>query len=204
MDNRINGMNGISFQANLVTSLKGRHNIMDDVAKRFAEKTKRIPGTLNVERADKLIVGPKVHALEFDAGARYILSDGYENILGNNLKNKSDVTSAIVEKITNTFVNIFKALTCESKFQNKIDPLVKNIQETRQAMNLNLRIAAKLKDKDPVASELYTKLAEHNRARLTTLESELAVETQKFQDKASKIGKDDPNLDVWRIIVSES
>ena len=86
MDNRINSVN---FQANLVTSLKGRHNILEKVGQRFAEKTAGKEGSLNLARAGKEIVGTKVHALEFNVNdCGYIISDDYEKLLVNNIKNK--------------------------------------------------------------------------------------------------------------------
>ena len=45
-----NSINDVSFKAQMVIQLSGRHNIMSRVAKDFAKKTENIPGQLFIKR----------------------------------------------------------------------------------------------------------------------------------------------------------
>ena len=199
MDNRINSVN---FQANLVTSLKGRHNILEKVGQRFAEKTAGKEGSLNLARAGKEIVGTKVHALEFNVNdCGYIISDDYEKLLGNNIKNKEEITPNIVEKITDTFVNIFNALSSESKFNDKVKPIKENITSTSKAYKTNRRLANYYNFVGKDCAEVHETLAQSNNKRLDKLFNQYSKERSAFLKQANKIGKDDPFLDVWHILV---
>ncbi|MBE7702645.1 MAG: hypothetical protein E7Z89_01210 [Cyanobacteria bacterium SIG28] len=200
MDNRINPVN---FQANLVTSLKGRHNIMKNVGKRFAERTAGIEGSLSLTRAGKDIVGTDVHALEFNVNnVGYIVSEGYEKLLGNNIKTKEDVTPNVVEKITDTFVNIFYALSTEARFNEKIKPIKENITSTSRAYKTNRRLANYYNFAGKDCAKVHETLAESNNKRLDELFNQYTKERKSFLKQANKIGKNEPFLDTWHILIN--
>lgn len=197
-------VSNVGFKANMVTQLKGRHDIMTKVGQRFAEKTKHMKGELVINRAAKEIVSD-AHALEFDVnGASYIISEGIEDFLGNNIKSKKELTDGVVDRIATTFVNVFKALTAESKFEIKTANLQENIEETKKALLKNLSYATACEKRGNKASEMYKALAKQNRNRLNSLKSQYAKECDAFLSRANKIGAEDSHLDVWHVMMNET
>ena len=201
MDNNISGVN---FRANLVTKMKGRHDLLTKVGEEFSRQTRHLPGEMRLERADFIVGNKKV--LDFNVGGLSLLVTQSKNkpLLGNNLENKEDITPELVKDVTKVFVNIFKALSSEVKFTEGTDSLVKNIRSTKKALKNNQILAdytARKGNKE--ASAMYTKLAEHNSKRLAQLNAQYSKEKAIFLEKANEIGKDEPYLDTWHQMMNE-
>ena len=126
MDNRIN--NNISFQANLVTSIKGRSNIMEAVAKEFAKMTKDIPGDFNIQRVKDLGLTAKDHYLQFSYKTISFITDQFQNLLSQDYsKAGRKEAKAIAQKLE---ANL-RALAAEDKYNKDSERVLEKFNELR-------------------------------------------------------------------------
>ncbi len=196
-----NSVNNISFKAQLVTNLSGRHNIMSKVASDFAQKTSRIQGELCVKRGETLI-NPKTLVFTTEESA-YVISD-YAELMGNKFKNAKDITDDAVGKISDIFVNIFKALKFENKFVRKNQELIQNINRIRRVIERNEAKLNLLKQgNDQQAIKLLSGIIESNKSKLAKLESQYFPQKEHFLKQADKIAQDAPELKAWRSGVND-
>lgn len=194
-----------NFRGTLVTQLKGNHNILEKVSTRFNQKTEQLSGRLFLKPMDAFVTENNIQALEFVLGThQYIISDGADLLLGNDLKTKKDVSPVAVEKITDTFINIFKALSAEAKFTRKVTSLSKNIESAKKTIKENARKVQVLKDNNcEKVCSIYEKLLELNQRRLNKLNLEYNKAKNLFVNQAKKISENEPYLDSWFAMVSD-
>ena len=193
--------NNISFQAKLVTRMKGRHNILEKVGKEFEAKTKGHEGALSIYRNQKLYPNGVIFSL--DKKNEYILHD-VEELFGNNIKEPTGVTDEAVNNITKTFVNIYKALKVDSKFEELKSDYEDNLKSVKMAYAKNMKHFSELKEKGDIKnSKIYQFLADQNRKRFDTLNKEFTIIKNKYINNLEKMAKNEPYLEVWRDVITE-
>ncbi len=193
--------NNISFQAKLVTRMKGRHNILERVGKNFELKTNGREGSLYIYRNNNLYPGGVIFSI--DKSNEYILHDA-EELFGANIKDAAGVTEDVVNKITKTFVNIYKALKKDSRFEEIKKEYNNNFETVKNAYAKNMKALLKLKEKgDNKNAKIYEFLVEQNRKRFLSLEKDFNIIKSKYRNDLEKMAKNEPYLDVWRDVLAE-
>lgn len=193
--------NKISFKANIVTRMKGRHNVLESVAKNFEQKTKGKNGSLYIYRnkADY----PDAIVFSVDKKFEYIISD-YDELLGNNIADNNKVTKAYIDKITKTFINIFNALSINQKFNEIMSDYNDNINSVKKAFAKNkmlLKNANEIGDKNK--ADIYRFLAEQNQKRYLKLNELSNAEKEKYSKQLEEMASKEPYLEVWRDVMIE-
>ena len=180
-------INNISFQANLVTTMHGRNEIMKDVAKRFAEKTRNFEGTFEITRARGK--NPEAIIANYQEKKLVYLIRNYADLMGENLSNKSLES---VEDITNSYVGIFKTLLTRSVYEKTLKKLSKNKEKTVSAMRANESSLTKaiMRDKDASRS-MYLDMIEKNKAKISKIEKAIEEMKMRYSTMLNNIaGKD--------------
>ena len=196
-----NSINDVSFKAQMVTQLSGRHNIMSRVAKDFAKKTENIPGQLFIKRGARY---ENPGTIEISNGFSTYVMSKYDNLLGNNIKTSSEVTNDVVDKISDTFVHFFKALNIESKFEEKNKNIIKSIRSLKRVIKKyeSYEKSANDNNNDQMADRFKT-IANSYKSRLEKLEKNFAVKKNAFLREADKLNKKAPELKTWRQVVED-
>jgi len=196
-----NSINNISFKGQLVTKLAGRHNIMSKVAENFANKTRRSPGELTIKRGEHLV---SPNTIVFSNGNASLVISDYAKYMGNNLKKAEDVTESLVNKISETFTNIYKALKLENKFVNKNQELIKSINRLKRIIEQNeARLETLRQSNDQKAVNLLSAIIDSNKNKLAKLEAQYKPKKADFLDEADRLSRKDPELKPWRSVVEE-
>ena len=191
--------NNISFKANIVTKMKGRHNVLENVAKNFEQKTNGINGSLYIYRNKSDY--PDSIVFSIDKKTEYIVSN-YDELLGNNIPNKSKVTKAYINKVTKTFINIFKALSADQKYDEKISDYEDNIKSVQTAFFKNQKLLKFANEKGETSrAEIYRFLAEQNQKRYLKLKKMVNEEKEKYSKVVEKMANKEPYLEVWRDVI---
>mgnify|MGYP003299283517 CR=1 FL=1 len=111
--------------------MNGRHNITKKVVENFSKRTKKLPGELQVYRNNAEYPGAIVFNLDNKKG--YILSD-YADLFGANLKSPNEINHNLVNRITTTFINIYKALAADIKFDEYSSSMFEKIKSVRNLL----------------------------------------------------------------------
>ena len=124
--------------------------------------------------------------------------------MGNNLKNSSDVTGNVVNKISETFLIIFKALKLEDKFVKKNQELIKSISRLKRVIEKNENLLKILeKNNEQTAYKLTSAILDSNKRKLVSLESIYNPQKADFLDEADRLLKKDSILKDWRSVVED-
>lgn len=197
-----NSTGTVNFQGRLVTNLSGRHNIMYRVSENFAKKTEHISGELLVKRGARY-ENPGSIVLS-NGHSSYVISD-YDKLMGNNFKSPSDITEKVVNNISKTFVNFFKALNFETKFVEKNKNLVKSIRSLERTVakyEAHVKYAIQ-NNNDPLIIKRFTTVLDSYKNKLAKLKKEFAENKAIFIEGADKLTKKSPELETWRQVVGD-
>lgn len=195
-------INSVNFKGKLVTTMSGRHNIMSRVSENFAKKTEHISGELLVKRGSRY---ENPGSIVFSSGHSSCVVSDYNKLFGNNFKSPTEITDKVVDSITKTFVNFFKALNFEEKFVEKNKNLVKSIRSLRRtvAKYESCINYAKQHNHDPLIIKRFTIILNSYKNKLAKLEKDYAVYKASFLQGADKLTKKAPELETWRQVVGE-
>ena len=163
----------LSFQANIVTSLRGRNNIMQPIAEEFSKMTKNIDGELLLHRAESFIGPRKDHLLEFEVGKVNIITSQFEDMLSTPPEKADKKT---IKKIAREFVYLFKALRRQDKYIADSEKSVREYSSATASVN---RLTHLMKEARERGHHAYADV--------------LSVTIAKYQkqadDAAAKVGK---------------
>ena len=166
--NTINDTN-ISFRANFITKVKGRGNMMTEVAKNFAERTKSMSGTLELVRGGSEYPGAMIFRLKDGDGPIFSICN-YSGLLGQNSKKQ---TQKNISSVTTKFINIFKTLKAEEEYAKKIKPIEENLSCVEKELIANKRTLKSLKEKNDMKFiPIFESLVQGNTKRISQLNSE--------------------------------
>lgn len=183
-----NNINNISFQANLITKIKGRDNIMSKIASEFQFKTRNMPGTMELVRGGNQYPGAMILKLKKEPSPIYSIIN-YKSFLS---QTNEKVTSKDINKIAKRFSKIFKMLTLEDIFTRKIDAINLNLNQVHKALRKNSGILAAVKNN---GNEKYIKpyevLVKNNTNRIKTLNTEKELLKKQYIDNIEKIAGED-------------
>ena len=196
-----NSINNISFRAQLATKMNGRYGLLEQVGKKFAQKTKNIPGELKVHRYTS--EHPKAIIFSYE-NKSYVITD-YADLMGNNLTSKKEITSKLTDKIANRFANICRALKADIDYNDKTADLITNINSATRTLRINRLILNSLVNKgQEEAAEKFKKVIARNESRLAKLTAKLDIIKDSYKAKLGKMVEKEPKLEVWSEIVLES
>ena len=119
MDNSINS--NLSFQARLVTNLKGRNNIMKPVAEEFEKLTKKIPGEFHVER---YVDDYAKHYAELEYKSASMITSSLFDMISKESVNPKDVAKRLA--------NTLRAMMAEVSYNKKVEPVLDAIDKQEQ------------------------------------------------------------------------
>ena len=193
-------INSLSFRANLVTNMKGRHNIMKPVAERFAEMTKNKSGELVLSRDGLNYPGALVISLKNNS---YILHD-YADLLGNNFASASDIKSPVINRIAKTFARIFKALNADNEFSMSKEFYTEKIKYAYKELRNDKRFLTEARNAGDVKNaEAFEKLVANDKKRITALENDFTIIKEKYISQLEKMADKEPKLKVWRDVITD-
>ena len=191
--------NNITFKANIVTKMKGRHNVLVSVAKNFEQKTKGKNGSLYIYRNHK--ESPNAIIISLNNKKDYYLCS-YDELLGNNIIDEKHVTKAYIDKVTKTFVNIYKALSADIKFDEIKSNYETNIKSVKEAFYKNQKMLKKaLSNGDTDKINIYRFLTEQNQKRFLKLNVLYSKEKDEYSKSLNKMADKEPYLEVWRDVI---
>lgn len=194
--------NNISFKAKLVTKMNGRHNITKKVVENFSKRTKKLPGELQVYRNNAEYPGAIVFNLDDKKG--YILSD-YADLFGANLKSPNEINHNLVNRITTTFINIYKALAADIKFDEYSSSMFEKIKSVRKELKVNESYYEKaIASGNYKFSNVFAYLVEQNKAKLESLEKSYNQGVERYLTKLVTMAEREPKLKVWSQVVSDN
>ena len=193
--------NKITFKANIVTKMKGRHSVLESVAKNFEQKTKGQNGSLYIYRNRQ--ESPNAVIISLNKLKDYYLCN-YDDLLGNNIKNEKQVTKAYIDKVTTTFINIYKALSADLNFDQIKSNYEANIKSVKEAFYKNQKMLKKaLANGDTDKINIYRFLTEQNQKRFLKLNVLYRKEKDEYSKALNKMADKEPYLEVWRDVVIE-
>lgn len=194
--------NDISFKANIVTTMNGRHGVMKKVVEKFSERTAKLPGELHIYRNKSEY--PDAIVVSLDKAKAYILHN-YGDLLGNNLQSPKEVTPNLVNKITTTFINIYKALVEDLKFDAFSDSINDDLKAAKKVLRSNkIHYDKTLASGDVKFSEVFACLIEQNEKRIATLEKIYDQGVEKYLAKLQKMSESEPKLQTWVDVITDS
>lgn len=191
MDNKINS--AVSFQAKLVTPIKGRNNIMKPVAERFAEITKNIPGELKFEREPFAGASEHLFSLEYN-GASYVTRQVHDVLSLDPAKLSKKGITVLAQK----FVDCLKALKIEVEYKQKVKPIDKEIFEYRRSINRTklLKYTAAEYNLDGMVENYQSKINKINQ-KIEKLNLKKAHIQDLAEKKMSRYREKDLGLDMY-------
>lgn len=188
METRINN---VSFQANLVTKVKGRNNFITTVSKRFKEKTAGLPGTMKLYRGGADYPG----AMIFDVNGHVYCMHDYAKLTH---QHSDKINAGDVESITMKLSRIFRMLSAEDAYVNKQDELEEAIRKTTLALKNNLRILhGHQSENNEKYIKIYNTLIQKNKARIQSLKAENELNKAEFWEKLDKITSKTSEFDMF-------
>lgn len=193
--------NNIAFRANIVTTMNGRHGIMQKVAEKFSERTSKLPGELHIFRNKSEY--PDAIVVSLNKTKDYILHD-YGDLLGNNLKSQNEVTSNLVNRITTTFINIYKAMVEDVKFEEFTDNIVEQLKNLKKTLRSNkMHYDKAIASGDTKFSQAFACLIEQNEMKIASLEKIYNQKTESYISKLEKMSQKEPKLEVWSKVIAD-
>ena len=184
---------GLSFKGNLITKVKGRHNVMEQVSKRFAERTKSIPGTLEIVRGGQDYPGAMIFQLK-DNPMIFSVCD-YGNLFAQNSKK---TTKKQVNDITSRFINIFKVLKAEAQHADTIRSAETNLSRVERDMIANKRFLTALREEgNDKFIKIFENLVKSNEKNINKLNSIIDMATNKYLTTLDKIAQKDKSIEMF-------
>lgn len=122
MDCKING--GVSFQANLISHVKGKNKIMEPVAKKFSKLTESIPGEFVVGKSYPS-ASKYNNITDFSYGKSRIITDEFNKYLS--LKDE-EITPSRVRTAAQKLANTLKAMQTGNNYQEEVKTLGSKIR----------------------------------------------------------------------------
>ena len=190
MDNSVNS--NLSFQAKLVTKIKGRNNIMQPVAKEFEKLTKKIPGEFHV---DRFIDNYAKHYAELEYKSVSMITTSLFDMISKESVNPKDVAKRLA--------NTLRAMMAEVSYNKKVEPVLDAIDKQKQ----NIRRAkyelfrAETLGLDNVADvvkhsiESYKEKVSGLNAKILELQESACKKMDKYRDKGFDVG---PYMDCFK------
>lgn len=180
-----NSINNISFGANIVTKIRGRNNIMQEVAQKFAERTQGIEGTMRIERGDKIGLDNSIVFNLNRKQASYLeMEDEFDKFMGQGSQNIP------ADKITDHFVKIFKSIQLQDKYDKSTAKLKKEIENVKQKL-YGFKNLLKGIDEDNAFFKPYSFIISNLEKRLVKLHEEKRVFDDSFRAEIKEIAEND-------------
>lgn len=182
-----NKISNISFQANLVTSMKGRNGVMVDVAKKFAEKTKGLTGTFEVKRG--MNNSNRSLVLKYKELRNSFVIDDYADLMG---AKYSEISDEIVENIAECYSRIFRMLKVQSVYDKVNKKRTRSVSKTESALNANRRSLKQAKENGENRFEgVYQSLIEQNKQKLNLLDEAIKSARVRYLNMLGSIAGED-------------
>lgn len=196
MDNKINN---VSFNANLLTKMKGRHNIVERVGDKFAQKTLGTTGDLYVFRDKKNY--PNAIVISLDKKKDYILGN-YGDLFGAKIEKPEDINDSKIESIATSLYNILIALKADVYFDKLKNEHDDNLRSVKAALRKNSILLEKAKeDGNAKFIDMYKRLVESHKNRYASLLSSLENIKNNYVRMLKYMAKEEPMLDTWKSVV---
>ena len=190
MDSRIN--NNLSFKANLVTTLKGRNNILEPVAKEFARLTKNSTGELRLDRVkDRAFYSKGDHLLS----VAYNNVDIYTTKLHKLLSIEPEkVDNKVIKAVAKEFAGIFHGLELHSKHIEKVKKMYETYTDAKasaERLTFKQKYAQKIGGcLAPLAKRFGMSAEKHNKTKNEALE----YINKSYKTTLAKLDKYDSNI----------
>ena len=177
----VKNISSTSFQARIITPIKGRENIMGRVAKEFEKITKKVDGDLVIERytvpcekgidpsTKKPYCSPERRYADLDYKGTGILASDLLPMLS-----KKSASHAYVKDIAKKLAAQFRMLVIEHTYNEKAEALFKEI-DTVKASIKRAELAKKRAEKYGFEemAEIYTKTIDGYKQKIPILEDKI-------------------------------
>lgn len=183
--------NNFTFKGNLVTQIKGRNNIVSDVARRFSERTASIPGALEMVKGGSEYPNAMIFRLKGNDSEIFSVLD-YASLFGENAVNK---TKKLVDEITTNIINIFKTLKAEETYNTEVSKVYSNLNRVERDLISNTRFLKGLKEiGDSEKSRVFESLINLNKKRINSLLEQEQNLKKAYFEKLDKLAQNDERI----------
>lgn len=191
----------LSFKANIVTTLKGRNNVMTKISESFKQQSKGVNGSLLIERAKGGEKGSVICKIAGVENSPVLYMD--QSFLS---KDAKVATPSLVDNVAERLFKVFQILKKELDFNSKVGELDKQIHHLSYVKKCNIAILDRLKlsGKNPSFTKIYENLVASNGGRLDQLVSERQKLKESLINDSKKIaGNEDAFLGEYLNVLSD-
>ena len=195
MNNGISSINP-SFQANIVTKIQDRNGVMEKVSKRFAEKTKNYSGDLNIIPLQSQH-GQKVLKFSLNENST-LISPNLNELLGTELNGPSEVSNELIDKITDRYVNILRALKLDTAFYKTM----KNFFDILSGLSVSKRLNREnfynsTRSGNFVYAEMYKQLMIECDQKAQVISEKIGDTAQRYYNILNNLRETEPVIQDW-------